>query len=250
MDVPCAFRLNPLEAVLSFESRPFRCLVARRRRELRDAFRIIYERYVRDGLTNRNSFGLRILPHQLLDTSWVLLAKRDQETLGTLSLIEDGAMGLPMEQLYPAEIWTLRRQKLRLAELACFATLDQSAAATMTVLRVLLQSACEIAFRNEIEELLICVHPKRARFYEKRLGFEEVGPLRHCPWVCGHPAVAMKLTLQAGSRATNLIARRSLHSENFANVVDAGRLIDGDRAYFRRLQIEINEFSQALEHAA
>ena len=244
------FSANPLGAGLRFERHPLRCFAARSRRDLRNAFQIVYDRYARDGLAEPNRFGLRILPHQLLDTSWVLLAKRAHDSIGTLSLIEDGAMGLPMEQLYPEEIWQLRRRQLRLAELACFALLDQSAAESMGVFRAFLQLACEVGFRRGIDELVICVHPKRARFYERRLGFKEIGPLRYCPWVCDQPAVAMKLTLQAGSRATKLIAHQSRHSESFANVVEFRRLIDSDRAYFQRLQLAINDGTRGVQHAA
>jgi hypothetical protein len=250
MDVQCAFGAKHLATGPRFERHPLRCFAARTHRDLRDAFQLVYERYLRDGLAEPNRFGLRILPHQLLDTSWVLLARRAHHALGTLSLIEDGAMGLPMEQLYPAEIWQLRRRQLRLAELACFALLDQSASESMGVLRALIQLACEIGFRRGIDELVICIHPKRARFYERRLGFEEIGPLRYCPWVCDQPAVAMKLTLQAGSQATNLIAQRSLHSESFANVVELRRLNGTDRAYFQRLQVAINDGARAVQHAA
>lgn len=249
MDVQRAFGARLLEARMRFEQYPLRCIAARRRRELREAFQIVYDRYLRDGLASWNPLGMRILPHQLLDTSWVLLAKRAHDSLGTLSLIEDGAMGLPMEQLYPAEIWQLRRRQKRLAELACFALPDQ-AADSMGVLRALLQSACEIGFRRGIEELVICIHPKRARFYERRLGFEEIGPLRHCPWVCDQPAVAMKLALQAGSQATNLIAQRGLHSENFTSRVELGRLNHSDRLYFQRLQFQIGDRSHVRQHAA
>jgi hypothetical protein len=250
MDVCCAFRTESLEATSRFERHPLRCFAARRRQELRAAFQLTYARYHRDGLANCNRFGLRILSHQLLDTSWVLLTKRGHDSLGTLTLVEDGAMGLPMEQLYPAEIWQLRRRQLRVAELACFALFDQSAAESMKVLRALLQLACEIAFRRGIEELVICIHPKRAGFYKRRLGFEEIGPLRDCPWVCHQPAVAMKLTLQAGSRATNLIAQRGLHSESFANPVDLLPLNFRDRAYFQQHLVEINDGGRALQHAA
>jgi hypothetical protein len=235
MDVCCALVTETHRFNTRSDRRLLRCTAARRRHELRTAFQLVYERYYRDGLASWNRLGLRILPHQLLDTSWVLLARRGQKCLGTLSVIEDGAMGLPMEQLYPAEVWQLRRSQTRIAELACFALLDQSPAESMTVLRALLQAACEVGFRKQVDELVICVHPQRARFYERRLGFEALGPRRFCPWVCGQPAVAMKLTLQAGSRATEVIAHRGAHSECFGTFAEPESLRFADRAYFLRL---------------
>jgi N-acyl amino acid synthase FeeM len=235
MDVRCAVRTKSHDTISRSDRRPLHCVAARRRHQLRTAFELVYDRYYQEGLTAWNQHGLRLIPHQLLDTSWVLLAQRGQTCLGTLSLVEDGAMGLPMEQLYPAEVWKLRQNHTRVAELACFALRDQSAAESMSVLRALLQAACEIGFREKLDELVICVHPRRGRFYERYLGFEPLGPYRCCPWVCGQPAVAMKLTLQAGSRATDVIASRGAHSECFDAFDEPDSLRFDDRAYFQRL---------------
>lgn len=216
-------------------SKLLECVAARRRTDLELAFRLIYERYRDEGLANWNPRGLRILPHQLLDTTWVLLARRRRELFGTLSLIEDGAMGLPIEKLYPAEIWRLRRAEKRVAELACFALADGAARESMTVLRSLLRTACAIAADRGIDELVICVHPRRASFYEKRLGFAEMGPTRACPWVCGQPAVALRLAVDSTSQAAAVIARTSDSIvETFPNAMPR-ELRRSDRAYFLRL---------------
>ena len=249
MDVRCALWTEAREAIPG-SGRRLHCTTARRRHDLRVAFQLVYDRYHRDGLATWSRHGLRILPHQLLDTSWVLLVRRGRRSLGTLSLIEDGAMGLPMEQLYPVDIWHLRRRQTRVAELACFALLDQPAAQSMSVLRALLQAACEIGFRRQIDELVICVHPNRANFYARRLGFEEFGPLRYCPWVCGQPAVAMKLTLQAGSRATDAIARRGAHSAGCVVSAETKALRFADRAFFWRLLDETTSAARPCRIAA
>lgn len=211
-----------------------RCTTARRRETLELAFRLIYERYYREGLSDWSPHGLRILPHQLLDTTWVLLAHRRRQFCGTLSLIEDGAMGLPIEQLYPAEIWRLRRQERRVAELACFALMEGTAGENMSVLRALLKSACRIAADNSIDELVICVHPRRATFYERRLGFEEFGPLRCCPWVCGQPAVAMRLVVHESMRTAAVVAKPS-PVDAAEPLAPPSPLRLKDRAYFLRL---------------
>lgn len=214
--------------------RNLECAAAKRRSELQTAFRLIYERYRSEGLTSWNPHGLRILPHQLLDTTWVLLARRRRRLLGTLSLIEDGAMGLPMEQLYPAEIWRLRRAGKRVAELACFAVQDDSSGESMSVLRTLLRTACSISDDQQIDELVICVHPRRASFYERRLGFAELGPTRACPWVCGQPAVAMRLKVSPLSQAAAVIA----HSDDYRAMEPFAvqhQLRRADRAYFLRI---------------
>jgi hypothetical protein len=185
-----------------------------------------------------------------LETSWVLLAKRGRSCIGTLSLIEDGAMGLPMEQLYPAEIWQMRRQQLRVAELACFASLDHSSSQSMAVLRAVLQAACEIACRRQIEQLVICVHPRRATFYERRLGFEEFGPLRCCPWVCDQPAIALRLNLRTTRNEIVALALRQSCSAPALADSESTPLRRVDRAYFRRLLDETTSSAGPCRAAA
>jgi hypothetical protein len=46
-----------------------------------------------------------------------------------------------------------------------------------------------------VDDLLIAVHPRHAKFYERYLGFESIGPLRSYRAVCGQPAVAMAVNL-------------------------------------------------------
>jgi N-acyl amino acid synthase FeeM len=170
--------------------------VASKRESLSAAFRLVYDSYLRRGLVQANRPGLRILPHQLQDTSWVLLAARDGELLGTLSVIEDGELALPIESLYLAEMARLRYQSARVAELTCLATKEHLARTqSAQVLRELLTSAIQLSHHRQIDGLTICVHPRHARFYRERLGFSEFGPSRRCPWVCDQPAVAMILWL-------------------------------------------------------
>jgi hypothetical protein len=48
----------------------------------------------------------------------------------------------------------------------------------------------QFARRNRIDQLLIAVHPRHARFYQRMMGFEVLGPIREYPSVCNRPAVA------------------------------------------------------------
>jgi hypothetical protein len=211
-----------------------RCSVARRRKELRSAFRLVYDRYCESGLLETNRLRLRILPHQLLDTSWVLLATRGTDAVGTLSLIEDGELGLPVESLYPAGLLRSCRRRARFAELACFAACGLRDHG-MRVLRTLLDLAIRLACRREITELAICVHPRHANFYRRRLGFREFGPPRRCPWVHGQPAVAMILSLRAGNQTSIPLLMPQRESASAAIVSGLNRLPAADRAYFQRL---------------
>ena len=160
--------------------------------------------YLRDGLVRPNRLGLRILPYQLLETSWVIVATRGRHIVGTLSVIEDGELGLPVVPLYATEVTRLCRPGRRIVELTCFATTRAAGTQSRTVLRQLLGSAIQLAARRKIDYFIICVHPRHARFYMHRLGFIHLGPLRCCPWVLDQPAVAMFRKLGSRSDAKSL----------------------------------------------
>jgi hypothetical protein len=155
------------------------------------AFRLIYRAYLRDGLTQPNSLGLRYIPHQLSDDSSVFIVRRDDRVVGTLTLIEDGQLGLPIESLYGSEINRLRRRNGRVAELSCLALEDTETIRCFSVLRGLLRAALELAKHRQVELLTVCIHPRNLSFYQRRLKFTQFGPLRYCPWVCDQPAIPM-----------------------------------------------------------
>jgi hypothetical protein len=181
-------------------ARVLRCCIARRRECLLAAFRLIYDTYLLAGLVPPNRMGLRILPQQLLETSWILLAKCDRDIIGTLSVVEDGELGLPCESIYPEELARLRRQATHLAELTCLAN-RQVAGTQRAPLRLLLRSAIQLAVWRKVDCLTVCVHPRHLRFYERRLGFTELGPLRRYPRVRNQPAVAMCRSLDLTNHA-------------------------------------------------
>jgi hypothetical protein len=155
------------------------------------AFRLIYDAYLRSGLGRPNRFGLRFLPHHLLKTSSVLLAARREFDVGTLSIVEDGELGLPIDVLCPLEIAKLRRGGSRIAELSCLAVGATEHNLRWSILRVLLRGALQLTASGRIDFLTVCVHPRHARFYQDRLGFARLGPPRRCPWVCDRPAIAL-----------------------------------------------------------
>ncbi len=167
------------------------CRLADDQTSYRMAFRLLYDAYLRNGLSRPNRLRLRILPHHLLDTSTVLLAEQAGRSLGTLSVIEDGTLGVPVELLYPLEVARLRRGGGRLAELTCLAAAELAHRGHRSVLRKLLKTAFDVAGDRHVDILTVCIHPRHAKFYRDGLGFASLGPPRRCPWVCEQPAVAM-----------------------------------------------------------
>jgi hypothetical protein len=211
------------------------CSIAADKTSLRSAFELIYKTYLREGLARPNRIGLRILPHQLLPTSRVFLATLNHRPVGTLSVIEDGTLGLPMDSLYPTELAKLRGRGRRVAEFTCLATERLTATAYYPVLRELLWSAIQLTVRRRVDCLTICVHPRYSRFYQQRLGFAEMGPLRRCSWVCNGPAVAMSRNLDWSRGAPTLSAWPICGSATSSLDFSARPAGREARDYFRRL---------------
>src|SRR4051794_40333126 len=81
-----------------------------------DAFRCLHECYVRRGLIRKQAAQLRLTRHHLLPDTAVLLARRQGQILGTLSLVVNGPLGLPMHAVYWDEINALVASGARVAE--------------------------------------------------------------------------------------------------------------------------------------
>ncbi len=172
---------------------PITVKVASTREEREAAFRLIYRRYLEAGLSEPTAHGMRVTPCHLLPTTTVFVAIYKDEVIFTMSLIGDGSAGLPMESIFPEEIQGLRAQSLRLAEVSCLADrrrhLLRFLPLFVRVARLLLQ----FSRHHGIERLLIAVHPKHGRFYQRFYGFRQLGHERPYSSVQNAPAVAYAL---------------------------------------------------------
>lgn len=163
------------------------------RAEREGAFRLIHRAYLRGGLTEPNSFGMRVTPYHLLPTTEVFVALLRGEVISTVTLVGDGKRGLPMEAVYPQEIARRRKQGLRLAEVSCLADRRRSITRFLPVFLKLCGLMGQAARKRGIDQLMIVVHPKHARFYERYISFRPVGAVCAYPSVCDRPGIPLCL---------------------------------------------------------
>lgn len=114
-----------------------------------------------------------------------------EHAIGTLTLGIDSSEGLSASILYPCEIEQLRAQGRVLCEITKLAV-DQSITS-----RTVLASLFHIAYihahhLNGCTDILIEVNPRHAPFYQRSLGFRQVGSEQLCPRV-NAPAVLLRL---------------------------------------------------------
>ncbi len=191
-----------VERLLADKTTAYR--IAQCREDYCGSFRLVYEAYLRAGLARPNPFGMRVTPYQLLETSEVLVAVRQGQVITTITLVRDGELGLPMESTYPEEVAALRAQGLHLAEVSCLAdrrhvrtehaTSESKCPAPATAMRLMTLMA-QLARARGVNQLLIAVHPRHARFYCRFTAFEPIGGLRSYHAVCDQPAVALALDI-------------------------------------------------------
>ncbi len=158
--------------------------------EREQAFRLVYDAYLQSGLVVANQVEMRILPHHLLSTTEVFVAIDGDLVASTVTLVRDGELGLPMEEVYPDQIAAQRMLGKQLGEVSCLASVSSlNLSVCLELFRVMVQAARQ----RGVDALLVAIHPKHERFYRRYLAFESLGGRVGYPSVCNHPAVALLL---------------------------------------------------------
>jgi hypothetical protein len=209
--------------------------VASSRVEREGAFRLAYRCYVRAGLCGPSASGMRATPYQLIPSTDVFIADLHGEVISTLSLVRDGALGLPLEAIYPAEVHTRRSAGMRIAEVSCLADRRKSEARFFGMFCDLARVMVQMANREGIEQLLIAVHPRHASIYRRAMGFEQIGDNRDYPAVNGNPAVALCLDFARVQRERPDIWERFVGAPLPPWCLEAQPISGEDRRYFLKL---------------
>ena len=199
------------------------------------AFRLVYDAYVNTGLGVPNEHRMRVTPYHLLPTTEIFIAESLDDVVFTMSLVMDGDLGVPMESIYGPEVAARRDAGLRFGEVSCLADCHTNRSAFLPIMVKLSRLVVQYSRRRELDELLIAVHPKHARFYRRFMGFEVFGEERSYPTVRNRPAVALCLNFES------LASRRpECYEMFFGEVVPGGQLLPQpipkrQREYFRAM---------------
>ena len=178
--------------------------------EFKAAARLVYQEYRRRGYVPENEAALRLSIFQALpETTTFIALHRTLGVIGTLTLIQDSPLGLPMDEVYQPELGELRGQGHRLAEVSMLSfdsvAERRTAFPTLQVRKMgLILGLFKAMFdyvrtRTRTTELIACFHPRHEILYEF-LCLEPLGGLRPYPMVNGHAAVARHLNILDGQR--------------------------------------------------
>jgi ribosomal protein S18 acetylase RimI-like enzyme len=141
------------------------------------ASHIVHRAYARRGLVAPHPTGLRVTPHSVVPTTHTFVAMVGDRYVGTMSLIGDGVLGLPLEGVYASEVAALRGAGERLAEVGSLAILPSFRRKGIVCL--LYRAMYEVAIATGVHRLVVAVHPKAEDLYRATLLFRRFGDERH-----------------------------------------------------------------------
>jgi GNAT superfamily N-acetyltransferase len=165
---------------------------------LEQAFRLVHDQYVARGYMRRDPSGWRLGVHHALPAVKVFVARRQRRIVGTLALIPDSAIGLPMDGLYGRELLPFREQGRYIAEVSSLAITEDCRTSGLGILaslvRQLLLYAIEV---GRCDDICIAVNPRHVRFYRRLFPHaQEIGERRAYDKVNGAPAIALRIDLR------------------------------------------------------
>jgi len=171
------------------------------RLELREqAYKLLYNIYLKSGLAKKTSSGLWLSIYDALPETTTLAAEDEEgHIVGALTLIFDSPFGLPSDKLYKTEIDELRHAKKQVCEIVSF-SINSEAKSSIKVLASLFYCSYLFALRiKNSTDFIITVNPSYNKLYCQKLLFNKIGPEKSYDRVNGAPAVLLKLSLKMPS---------------------------------------------------
>lgn len=225
--------------------------IAETREEWESAFRLVHRSYVRSRLIEPQPSGMRLTPFHLRPGSQVFIAKQEEEVVCTVSLIEDGDLGVPMEEIFPEEIASMRQAGLSFGEVSCLADRRSDFGRIVPTFLEVNRWMAQYARRRGLDRLVIAVHPRHARFYQRYMHFYPMGGEEKLyPRVRNHPAVAFSLNFERIDEDRPPCWERIFADPLSAEQLRPRPMPREDRAYFTRFLAEplvsFSQFAQAV----
>lgn len=172
--------------------------------DLEKTFHLVYQAYVSKKFCQQNSLEWHYGIHNLLPESRAFIFRDPAgEIGGTLSLIPDNSLGLPMESIFMEEIRDLRNQNRRIVELGNLAYSAKSFIRKSSIIEKhyklldvfsLFKITFDYARMIGATDVVIGVHPRHKNMYEY-LSFECISPVKSYPNANHNPAILMHLDI-------------------------------------------------------
>ncbi len=150
--------------------------LARNTSQRRQALQLRHEVYARKGLVLETN-GLYVPPQAFLPASALLVARREDTVIGTLSVYADSEIGLPIDKVHPVEVDRMRSRVSRVAEVGGLAVAEEDRSFGVTLM--LYYAMFKWCRLHDFGGLIASTHPSAKRVYQSAFLFEILGP--ECP---------------------------------------------------------------------
>lgn len=196
--------------------------------EREQAYRILHDAYVGRGIAAPHPSGLRFSPFNVMPGTATMVAVRDGRVIGTVSLVEDTPLGIPMEKTHPEEIAAVRATGRRFAEVGTLAVTPEGRGRLVSL--QLYNTMYRWARRHRgIDDLVIAVHPRINKFFKDVLMFEQLGRVRAYRDLHSAKSTPLRLDLTTvGERYRPIYNRRSMAINLNGVTTDLYRFFIGD----------------------
>jgi hypothetical protein len=144
--------------------------------EFQAAFEILHECYVEFEYMKPNKAGLRVTPYHLLPNTVTLIVKKNNEVIGTVSIVRDNPLGLPMDKIF--DLSHLRQSPGVIGEISALAIRKQFRGKKGQVLHLLMRYLWKFTQEYLNLETFVCaVNPAMNEMWESIYLFKSLKAL-------------------------------------------------------------------------
>jgi len=198
---------------MSFPSVEFK--IASSEEEIAGTLELLEQCYVRRGIAREGQMRLQVI--SLLPTTTTFVARDGKRIIGTLSLIEDSDLGLPMEKVHSSEVTAARGLFRRVAEVGALAVSADHRRTGISIMLYNMMYRWARSWRH-VDDLLIAVHPSARFFYRNILLFQTLGSVQKYRGLRGAASLPMRLDISG--------VQMRFHSIYRDRIIDQSKHID------------------------
>lgn len=170
---------------------------AKSRAELEEAYRLVYSSYLNRGYIEQNPAKIRVTLFNVLPQSITFVGLLRNTVVGTVTVVPDTPLGLPMDEVYHDELRELRDAGRKMAEVTMLADRRGQILRALPMLLLLMKLVFDYAMLVlNVDDLCITINPRHERYYRRYLLFRNLGGLKAYPSVQHNPALAKRLDLK------------------------------------------------------
>lgn len=167
--------------------------------ELLEAYELVHDAFVEEGLLDAHDSRLRIRPWELTPELATFVAKSAGRVVGVMSVVGDSReLGLPSDHVFRAELDALRGHGRKVAEITNLAVAREFRASS--VFLELARAVLAWCLDHGYDDGFAAVSPKHGSCFEHVLRFQPWGERRSYRLDANDPVEGFRLDLHASER--------------------------------------------------